>query len=121
MCLGVWMAARIKSDPARILMIWWCMFTFITSGYEHSVANMCGLLLGLLQPHGEFAGIIWAGYAYNLLLATAGNIVGGAVFVAGMYWIGSPAARSAAKPAAAEPEATDQSVPSLGGLEAQPA
>src|SRR4051812_35767467 len=33
-CLGVWMAARIKSETARILMIWWCMFTFITSGYE---------------------------------------------------------------------------------------
>src|SRR5262249_53558010 len=30
-CLGVWMAARIKSETARILMIWWCMFTFITS------------------------------------------------------------------------------------------
>src|SRR5262249_22646382 len=27
-CLGVWMAARIKSESARILMIWWCMFTF---------------------------------------------------------------------------------------------
>src|SRR6266404_1033179 len=42
-CLGVWMAVRIKSETARILMIWWCMFTFITSGYEHSIANMCGL------------------------------------------------------------------------------
>src|SRR5262249_2184804 len=41
-CLGVWMAARIKSETARILMIWWCMFTFITSGYEHSIANMFG-------------------------------------------------------------------------------
>ena len=119
-CLGVWMAARIKSDPARILMIWWCMFTFITSGYEHSVANMCGLLLGLLQPHADFAGITWSGYAYNLLLATAGNIVGGAVFVAGMYWIGSPAARAGVKPAA-EPDVSEQPVPTLAGLEAQPA
>src|SRR5262245_6260009 len=38
-CLGVWMAARVKSETARVLLIWWCMFTFITSGYEHSVAN----------------------------------------------------------------------------------
>jgi nitrite transporter NirC len=96
-CLGVWMAARVKSETARILLIWWCMFTFITCGFEHSIANMCGLLLGLLLPHGE--GITWAGYGYNLGLATLGNIIGGAVFVAGMYWLGSPAAR----PPKAEP------------------
>jgi nitrite transporter NirC len=91
-CLGVWMAARIKSETARILMIWWCMFTFITSGFEHSIANMCGLALGLLLPdHGT--GITLTGYWYNLGLATLGNIVGGAVFVALLYWIGSPKAR----------------------------
>jgi nitrite transporter NirC len=96
-CLGVWMAARIQSEAARILMIWWCMFTFITCGFEHSVANMFGLLLGLLVPHSE--SISWAGYWYNLGLATLGNIVGGAVFVAGMYWLGSPEIRPAVQPA----------------------
>jgi nitrite transporter NirC len=100
-CLGVWMAARIKSETARILMIWWCMFTFITSGFEHSIANMCGLMLGLLLPdHGT--GITLGGYWYNLGLATLGNIVGGAVFVALLYWIGSPKAR---EQATAEPVA----------------
>jgi nitrite transporter NirC len=100
-CLGVWMAARIKSETARILMIWWCMFTFITSGFEHSVANMCGLMLGLLLPdHGT--GITLGGYWYNLGLATLGNVVGGAVFVALLYWIGSPKAR---EQAVAEPVA----------------
>jgi nitrite transporter NirC len=101
-CLGVWMAARAKEDTARILLIWWCMFTFITCGYEHSIANMCGLLLGLFMPHGSFPGITWGGYAYNLSLATLGNIVGGAMFVAGMYWLGSPKAREAAKTATEE-------------------
>jgi nitrite transporter NirC len=91
------MAARIKSEAARILMIWWCMFTFITSGYEHSIANMCGLALGLLLPHGE--SITWGLYWYNLGLATLGNVIGGAVFVAGLYWLGSPKARAAAKAA----------------------
>ena len=94
-CLGVWMAARIKEETARILMIWWCMFTFITCAYEHSIANMCGLMLGLLLPHEGF-NITWEGYAYNLALATVGNIVGGALFVAGMYWMGSPRAREEA-------------------------
>ncbi|HEY8665942.1 MAG TPA: formate/nitrite transporter family protein, partial [Tepidisphaeraceae bacterium] len=32
-CLAVWMAARSKSDTARILLIWWCMFIFITCAY----------------------------------------------------------------------------------------
>src|SRR5205823_157797 len=95
-CLGVWMAARIKDETARILMIWWCMFTFITCAYEHSIANMCGLMLGLLLPHESFA-ISWEGYGYNLALATLGNIVGGAFFVAGMYWLGSPRVREQAQ------------------------
>jgi nitrite transporter NirC len=94
-CLGVWMAARIKDETARIIMIWWCMFTFITCGYEHSIANMCGLMLGLLLPHSDYL-ISWQGYGYNLTLATLGNIVGGAFFVAGLYWIGSPKARQKA-------------------------
>jgi nitrite transporter NirC len=104
-CLGVWMAARVKSETARILLIWWCMFTFITSGYEHSIANMCGLLLGLLQPHPET--ITWTGYAYNLGLATLGNVIGGALFVGGLYWIGSPKARE-------KLAVTDRSVPANG-------
>jgi len=100
-CLGVWMAARIKSETARILMIWWCMFTFITCGYEHSIANMFGLCIGLLVPHPET--ITWGGYWYNLGLATLGNVVGGAFFVAGLYWLGSPRARALAHASLAEP------------------
>jgi nitrite transporter NirC len=103
-CLGVWMAARAKEEIARILLIWWCMFTFITCGYEHSIANMCGLLLGLFLPHESFPGITWGGYAYNLGLATLGNIVGGGFFVAGMYWLGSPKARDLARPAVGSDE-----------------
>jgi nitrite transporter len=98
-CLGVWMAAKLKDDIARILMIWWCMFTFITCGWEHSIANMHGLMMGVLLPHGE--GISLGGYVYNIGLATLGNIIGGAVFVAGAYWIGSPKAREQAAEAAA--------------------
>jgi nitrite transporter NirC len=114
-CLGVWMAVRIKSETARILMIWWCMFTFITSGYEHSIANMCGLLLGLLLPHDGYA-ISWSGYWYNLSLATLGNIIGGAVFVAGLYWIGSPRARAAvAAPAAEGDNGVPVGEPALAG------
>jgi len=103
-CLAVWMAVRVKSETARILLIWWCMFTFITSGYEHSIANMCGLMLGLLIPHSE--AITWSGYVYNLSLATLGNIIGGAIFVGGLYWIGSPKVRERLRQEAAPPSDT---------------
>jgi nitrite transporter NirC len=110
-CLGVWMAARLKEETARILMIWWCMFTFITCAYEHSIANMCGLMLGLQLPHEGF-NITWEGYAYNLGLATLGNIVGGALFVGGMYWLGSPKAR--------EQAAKEKGVPHANGDQLDP-
>jgi nitrite transporter NirC len=104
-CLGVWMAARVKSESARILLIFWCMFTFITSGYEHSIANMCGLMLGLLLPNAG-SHITLDLYGYNLFWATLGNIVGGALFVAGLYWIGSPKARA---------QAAEKTVPEANG------
>ena len=59
-------------------------------------------MLGLLIPHGDT--ITWGGYAYNLSLATLGNIIGGAVFVAGLYWIGSPNVRAAIAADALETE-----------------
>ena len=76
-------AQQGDTESARILLIFWCMFTFITSGYEHSIANMCGLMLGLLLPNAG-AHITPDLYAYNLFWATVGNIVGGALFVAGL-------------------------------------
>jgi nitrite transporter NirC len=116
-CLGVWMAARSKDDTARILLIWWCMFTFITSGFEHSIANMCGLMLGLLLPdHGT--AITFGGYWYNLGLATLGNMIGGALFVAGMYWLGSPNAREQAREVLEGASANgDGQAPALAGAQ----
>ena len=123
-CLGVWMAGRAKSEAAKIVLIWFCMFTFITCAYEHSIANMCGLMLGLLLPHADFTGVTWGGYAYNVGLATLGNVVGGAVFVAGMYWMGSPesrAARAASKPTRQPQSQAAAPVDAEPALAAQPA
>jgi nitrite transporter NirC len=113
-CLGVWMAAKVKSETARVLLIWWCMFTFITSGYEHSIANMTGLMLGLLLPHGDKISL--NGYAYNLGLSTLGNVIGGAIFVAGLYWIGSPESREKA-----QADAERNGVVSAGARSSMPA
>ena len=78
-CLAVWSANRCKSDSGKLIMIFWCLFAFITTGFEHSVANMTLLTIALLTPAGTAVSI--GGWFYNLLLVTLGNMIGGIVFV----------------------------------------
>ncbi len=92
-CLAVWMNAKMKTESARILMIWWCMFTFITCSFEHSVANMTALPLAILLPHDGTVAVTWAEWARNLGVVTLGNILGGGGLVGVMYWIGSRGSR----------------------------
>ena len=79
-CLALWMAARVQSDAAKAIVIFWCLFAFIASGFEHSVANMTLLSIALLSPHPET--LSFGGMMHNLLWVTFGNIIGGAVFMA---------------------------------------
>lgn len=83
-CLALWMSARVDSDIAKCVVIFWCLFAFIASGYEHSVANMTLLSIALLTEHGPLVSIF--GFMHNLLWVTIGNIIGGTVFVAFAYW-----------------------------------
>ena len=62
-CLAVWTSARATGDAAKILLIFWCLFAFIGSGFEHSIANQSLLGLALFLQHE--AGISWAGFAWN--------------------------------------------------------
>lgn len=90
-CLAVWCSFRTTSDVAKLVMVFWCLFAFIGAGFEHSIANMTLLALALFQPHAET--LTWMGYIGNLVPVTLGNIVGGAIFVAGAYWFASPITR----------------------------
>lgn len=83
-CLAVWSANRCKSDSGKLIMIFWCLFAFITTGFEHSVANMTLLTIALLTPAGTAVSI--GGWFYNLLLVTLGNMIGGIVFVSLPYF-----------------------------------
>lgn len=83
-CLAVWMSMRTENDAAKCIAIFWCLYAFIACGFEHSVANMTLLALALFGPHGE--AVTWLGFARNLGWVTLGNVIGGAVFVAGAYW-----------------------------------
>ena len=84
-CLAVWMGMRAKDETARLLLIFWCLFAFIGAGFEHSVANMTLLSIGLFLPHDPHL-VSWAGFARNLVVVTAGNIVGGALCIGLPYW-----------------------------------
>jgi nitrite transporter NirC len=90
-CLAVWTASRTTSEAAKILLIFWCLFAFIGSGFEHSIANQSLLGLALFLPHET--GVSWAGFAWNQAWVILGNIVGGGVFVGGLYWVASPVRR----------------------------
>jgi nitrite transporter NirC len=86
-CLAIWMSARIAHDSARMIAIAWCLFAFIASGYEHSIANMTIFGVALLSKHPE--AVTWAGMTWNLFWVTLGNTIAGALFMAGAYWTAS--------------------------------
>ncbi|WP_448954411.1 formate/nitrite transporter family protein [Labrys neptuniae] len=97
-CLAIWMSARLASEAARMIAIAWCLFAFIASGYEHSVANMTLFAVALFSKHAD--GISWAGAAWNLAWVTLGNIAAGAGLMAGAYWYSARRPGPAGLPAA---------------------
>lgn len=82
-CLAVWCGFRCASESGKLIMIFWCLFAFITSGFEHSIANMTLLTLALFSPGGTS---LIGGWVYNLLTVTLGNMAGGVLCVALPYW-----------------------------------
>ncbi|WP_252225547.1 formate/nitrite transporter family protein [Clostridium sp. ZBS2] len=84
-CLAVWCSFRCKNEVAKLIMIFWCLFVFITAGFEHSVANMTLLTVGLLSPGAADVSVM--GYLYNIIVVTLGNIIGGAIFLAVPYYL----------------------------------
>ncbi len=108
-CLAVWTSGRTSNDAAKIMLIFWCLFAFIGTGFEHSVANQSFLGMALFLPHG--AEVSWGGFWYNQVFVVLGNIVGGGIFVGGLYWFVSPYRSSAAATAGqAAPSATTAAV-----------
>lgn len=84
-CLAVWCGFRCKSESGKLIMIFWCLFAFITTGFEHSIANMTLLTISLFAPFETAVSL--SGYFYNILVVTLGNMVGGILFVALPYYL----------------------------------
>lgn len=92
-CVAVWCTYRLKSEAAKIMIIFCCIFPFIMSGFEHSIANMTLFTLALFIPHGE--AITFSSAIHNLVPVTAGNIVGGAVVLGLGLWLTEQGKRNA--------------------------
>jgi len=82
-CLAVWLANASDDIIGKIVGIWFPIMAFVAIGFEHSVANMFFIPLGIFAG----ADVGWTQMlTANLIPVTLGNIVGGAIFVACIYW-----------------------------------
>jgi formate/nitrite transporter len=98
-CLAVWMATAGKDVAGKLLAVYFPIMTFVASAFEHSIANMYILALGLLLK-GNPEAVAASGLGVqleslnlhnflfvNLLPVTLGNIIGGALIIGGAYYL----------------------------------
>ena len=102
-CLAIWMAISAEDIAGKILAIWFPIMAFVAIGFEHNVANMFFIPLGIFVANDptiapglaaakiattNLAGMTgWYNFFItNLIPVTLGNIVGAALFVAALYW-----------------------------------
>jgi formate transporter len=101
-CLAVWLTYSARTVTDKVVAVLFPISAFVAAGFEHSVANMYFLPLGLLikqngsdsfwQATGasaaDYGDLTWTASALdNLVPVTLGNIVGGAVMVGLVYWL----------------------------------
>lgn len=84
-CLAVWLAMGGRTVADKILAVIFPITAFVAVGFEHSIANWFFLPFALAVDRQELVAV--GGVAKNLAAATAGNIVGGTLLVAGVYWV----------------------------------
>jgi formate transporter len=96
-CLAVWLSFSARSSLDRIAAVLFPITAFVAGGFEHSVANMYFVPIGLaiktfdpayvLATGMDLSALTWPAFLLrNLLPVTLGNVLGGSVFVAAVYW-----------------------------------
>lgn len=88
-CLAVWMGFCGRTVIDKIFTSIFPVMAFVAMGFEHCVANMFFLPMGVIASQMGYGATLltWGGAAYNIGIATIGNIVGGAIFVGLFYWL----------------------------------
>jgi formate transporter len=99
-CLAVWLCYSARTTTDKVLSILFPITAFVAAGFEHSVANMYFIPMGLLiktwAPAGfwnlihesaaTYPALSWAGFLRNLACVTLGNTIGGSLMVGLVYW-----------------------------------
>jgi formate/nitrite transporter len=97
-CLAVFMAAAARDIPGKMLACYAPIMAFVASGFEHSVANMYFIPMGMLlkgEPEvlaaagktaSDLVNLNLGGFLGNLLSVTIGNLLGGCLLVSVAYW-----------------------------------
>lgn len=94
-CLAVWMMLSARDVTGKIWAAFFPIMAFVAMGFEHCVANMYFIPTGIFLKGTEaaakagldLANLTWGGFVVNNLIpVTIGNIIGGSVFVALLYW-----------------------------------
>lgn len=99
-CLAVWLCFSARSNVDKVFTIIPPIAAFVAAGFEHSIANMYFIPIGLmLKGNDDFVAtagappemldaVTWDAFLVsNLLPVTLGNIIGGGVMVAAIYWL----------------------------------
>lgn len=99
-CLAVWLAFGARSTTDKVLALLFPVSAFVVAGFEHSVANMYLIPLGLFikawapvalwveigGDAADYAALTWPAFFVSLIPVTIGNIIGGGVLVGLVYW-----------------------------------
>ncbi|CAF1074646.1 unnamed protein product [Rotaria sordida] len=82
-CLAIWLATSARELYSKIISIYLPICVFIAVGYEHSIANMFTVQMGMILG----ADLSIGNYILHVLIpVTLGNIIGGGGFVGFVYW-----------------------------------
>lgn len=85
-CLAVWLAIGGRTVTDKILGVIFPVTAFVTMGFEHSIANWFFLPYAFVLGVGESESFV-PGAVQNLVAVTLGNVLGGTLLVAGVYWM----------------------------------
>ncbi|OPL17560.1 MAG: hypothetical protein AVO38_00620 [delta proteobacterium ML8_D] len=100
-CLAVWLCFSARSVISKVAAIIFPITAFVASGFEHSIANMYFIPMGIIlkqndavlnvmyqtNPSASLERLNVKGLLWNLLPVTFGNIIGGAIMVGLVYWL----------------------------------